>query len=518
MNKHIRTRLLSVLMALTLMLGLVPTAALAEGEDAAPETVAAEETVPETPETPEEAPETEEPDAEPAEDAEEPAEEAAEEADAAAVLAEEGTYTVTANLYVPGSENVILTGVTAYLTNTRVPPVSPVEKNAKLVVDADGNMTLTIKNLNPVFTLQRIEDAEGLKISQRFMEEGKFGSCTSRINGLEFQLLEKKDVYSFPDCEEMPCLNDHMSMLSMPLELQIDYGSATEGYVEPGAANTKSFHNVYKGYDDALTYLDVVVSVPSDYSGLLDNAELTAAAVDESTFDGAQALKDLYIDPTPVMKFFELKLVDADGNEIMLPEDGVSIAMNYGARTFYEEGQYQDIAAYVDGEWVDLDRVTTKSDVYAPEYMVTAEHLGIFAAVENDYYANHKYDLTAKCGDARWDIHSVAMWDYRSLIWSGITNIKAKQAEIENVGIGSFSSVSVKGRGSPFESRAAMESINLLFPSPGSPCNSVTLPNEIYGYHSHFTSFGSISLALTTSRGTLTVISFSIIFLCSPFR
>ena len=61
------------------------------------------------------------------------------------------------------------------------------------------------------------------------------------------------------------------------------------------------------------------------------------------------------------------------------------------------------------------------------------------------------------------------------------------------------------------------KSISLLFPSPGSPCNSVTFPNGIYGYHSHFTSFGSISLALTTSRGTLTVISFSIIFLCSPF-
>ena len=66
--------------------------------------------------------------------------------------------------------------------------------------------------------------------------------------------------------------------------------------------------------------------------------------------------------------------------------------------------------------------------------------------------------------------------------------------------LGSVSSVSVKGRGSPLESRAAMESINLLFPSPGSPCNSVTLPNGIYGYHSHFTSFGSISLALKLSR------------------
>ena len=76
------------------------------------------------------------------------------------------------------------------------------------------------------------------------------------------------------------------------------------------------------------------------------------------------------------------------------------------------------------------------------------------------------------------------------------------------------------GLPSPFESRAAMESINLLFPLPGSPCNSVTLPNEIYGYHSHFTFLGSISLALITSRGTVTFISFSICFIVlrSPFR
>ena len=60
--------------------------------------------------------------------------------------------------------------------------------------------------------------------------------------------------------------------------------------------------------------------------------------------------------------------------------------------------------------------------------------------------------------------------------------------------IGSVSSSSVNGSGSPFESRAAIDNINLLFPSPGSPCNRVTLPNGIYGYHSHFTSFGSISL------------------------
>ena len=37
------------------------------------------------------------------------------------------------------------------------------------------------------------------------------------------------------------------------------------------------------------------------------------------------------------------------------------------------------------------------------------------------------------------------------------------------------------------------------------------LPNGIYGYHSHFTSFGSISLALITSRGTFTFFSAKVV-------
>ncbi|MBQ9065953.1 MAG: hypothetical protein IJ133_00295 [Clostridia bacterium] len=61
-----------------------------------------------------------------------------------------GTYTVTANLVIDGSENQILKGWTAYLTNSAVPPTSPVSDNATLVVGEDGSLTLTVKGLNPV--------------------------------------------------------------------------------------------------------------------------------------------------------------------------------------------------------------------------------------------------------------------------------------------------------------------------------------------------------------------------------
>ena len=109
-------------------------------------------------------------------------------------------------------------------------------------------------------------------------------------------------------------------------------------------------------------------------------------------------------------------------------------------------------------------------------------------------------------------------WRYMRRLHRRIHLPEIEYIESRNT-VGSLSS-SVKGKASPLESKAATESINLLFPSPGSPCNSVTLPKGIYGYHSHFTSFGSISLALITSRGTFTFISFSVCFIVlrSPFR
>ena len=76
-------------------------------------------------------------------------------------------------------------------------------------------------------------------------------------------------------------------------------------------------------------------------------------------------------------------------------------------------------------------------------------------------------------------------WRYMRRLHRRIHLPEIEYIESRNT-VGSLSS-SVKGKASPLESKAATESINLLFPSPGSPCNSVTLPEGIYGYHSHFT-------------------------------
>ena len=57
-----------------------------------------------------------------------------------------GTYTVTANLYIDGSDNQILKGTTAYLTNTAFPPTSPVTNNATLTVMRTAPWTSRSRN------------------------------------------------------------------------------------------------------------------------------------------------------------------------------------------------------------------------------------------------------------------------------------------------------------------------------------------------------------------------------------
>ncbi|MFR7450387.1 MAG: hypothetical protein ACLUT5_14040 [Butyricicoccus sp.] len=111
-----------------------------------------------------------------------------------------GAYTITANMYVDGSDNVVLKGVTAYLTNPNVPPLEPMKNNAKLYVTEDHQVELTIKNLNTVFTLQDIKDIEGkVEIKNNIMEEGDFVKYNSRISGLVMKLKDLSGNYKFED-------------------------------------------------------------------------------------------------------------------------------------------------------------------------------------------------------------------------------------------------------------------------------------------------------------------------------
>ena len=90
-----------------------------------------------------------------------------------------GTYTITANLSMPGEYNPVIPGATVYANNPNNPfadkagnepvldgnnpvgvasttPTTPLTKNATLVVAADGSKTLELDVLNPVFTTQEL--------------------------------------------------------------------------------------------------------------------------------------------------------------------------------------------------------------------------------------------------------------------------------------------------------------------------------------------------------------------------
>ena len=91
-----------------------------------------------------------------------------------------GTYTVTANLSMPGQYNPVLTGVTVYANNPNNPfgpvldakdpatdvqnvaPTTPLSNNATVTVADDGTLTLNLPIKNPVFTTQKIGTASNL--------------------------------------------------------------------------------------------------------------------------------------------------------------------------------------------------------------------------------------------------------------------------------------------------------------------------------------------------------------------
>ena len=419
-KKKVGARLLSALMSLTLMLGLLPTAALAAEAEPAPE-----EVIEETAEAP-------------AEDAG-AAEEAAEETDAAAVLAEEntlkeGTYTVTANLYVPGKENIIMPGQAAYLTNTLVPPLAPVSKNAKLTVDAKGGITLNLYNLNAVFTLQNIEDGEGLHITDREMEEGDFAGRTSRIKGLEIQLTEKKDVYSFTNCQEQPLLFG-LPMQTMGLELKVEWDTIEEGFLSPSESVARTFSDMYKGYDEALTGLDVTVyTADPALVEKLDDAVMTVTPLDE--FSAKQALLDGYTDPKPEAKLFQVELKDSDGNDAPWDGEKSKITFTFSGRTFLDDGQWPEIVSYnaQDGKWVDWPRTALKLDSYCSLFSVTVDQLGVFAGVETGYDCDHYFYVTSEVDGARLDYRSSQMWYFRDMLYDVYMDVSLSTTDLGDLG------------------------------------------------------------------------------------
>lgn len=148
-----------------------------------------------------------------------------------------GTYTITANLYVPAELNSIL-GLNAYLTNPDNPagvvedngsisntaPTTPVSANATITIGEDGTTkTLTIPVKNPVFTLQRIGNGSNVTILDSAKNGNTYGQYNGRITSLTVALGDNSGAYVFTDCLEYPTILDQD--WNVPLYLAVDLAS-----------------------------------------------------------------------------------------------------------------------------------------------------------------------------------------------------------------------------------------------------------------------------------------------------
>lgn len=120
---------------------------------------------------------------------------------------EAGTYSVTANIYCPASENDIL-HLTAYMTNPKNPlvseddpnygvPTTPMSNNATLIVSADGSKHLIVNLPNPAFTLMKIGlPGNGAVLAGVARDASVYGSHVSgRITQVVFDISSCESNY-----------------------------------------------------------------------------------------------------------------------------------------------------------------------------------------------------------------------------------------------------------------------------------------------------------------------------------
>lgn len=151
---------------------------------------------------------------------------------------EAGTYTVSANMYLPGELNTQLPGTTAYMTNPDNPlgvgghegiPMTPVDDNATLVVGDDGTKTVMIEVVNPVFTLQDIKDPENSEILSGVKDDEWYAGTNDigrqgRITTLYIRLGDDSGTYSYDTCTEFPTLLEEE--WNVPFKMSVDFTTA----------------------------------------------------------------------------------------------------------------------------------------------------------------------------------------------------------------------------------------------------------------------------------------------------
>ncbi len=202
-----------------------------------------------------------------------------------------GTYSVTANVSMPGQYNPLIPGLTVYPTTQHNPfgptidenvgldvqnaiPQVPVSANATLYVGTDGKATLLVPFPNPIFTLQdlgtcaALPDAAVERVSPTDwggggIWEGNYNARTSRIHKVALTLPETQTAgtktYDFKGSKlyAVPLNIELAPNGNIALQLAIDYGSA----VRTGDTTAAP----------ALEQGRIVVNTPKAVEGLVSN-------------------------------------------------------------------------------------------------------------------------------------------------------------------------------------------------------------------------------------------------------
>ena len=177
-----------------------------------------------------------------------------------------GTYTVTANLFIPASKNPFNGTIQTYMTNPENPlgivepdngdpsavtggvPTFHVEKNATLTVGEDDSLTLTVPIRNPVFTLQGIGSGQGVEVVSAHTRAGEYGprdasgkvtiaGHTSRVDSITFRLSDSgkttdgSDGYTIQRCSEYPTTLNQNWHADLDLTVDLSNVPAPQKYV-----------------------------------------------------------------------------------------------------------------------------------------------------------------------------------------------------------------------------------------------------------------------------------------------
>ena len=280
---------------------------------------------------------------------------------------EPGTYTVTANLFVPGEYNPILIGYNAYMGSSDFPPTEPMTETGTLTVDEDGRVTLDLPILCKAFVLKSVDttgDSGARVIDYTWNDEtlSAFAySTTGYISHFTFALDDlSTGVYVFDNCHEFPL--PFGKDWYLPMYLRVDLANAHDVNDD-----TRDVYNI----DITDSAGSITLRLTTTDRALAKEAE-SATLVANRVIDGAdyesvkQQLGELISGGEAPFAIFDTSVKLADGTLLDLSKyDSALYVLSCAGDLFASKNTIQDRFFYFTYENGELERFTGNNDYSA---------------------------------------------------------------------------------------------------------------------------------------------------------